>query len=248
MPDLTPAAWTLAVLGALGIGLAKAGFAGVSLLYVVIFAMLFGARESSGLVLPLLLIGDVGAIQSFRQHARWDYVWKMLPPACVGILAGSLMIGRLNPAAFRPTIGAIVLALTVLQLIRMARPEWLGAVPHSAWFAWTMGILAGITSMLANASGPIIALYTLAVGLPKLEFVGTSAWFFLIVNAIKVPFSAALGLIHADSLLLNVVLAPGVAVGLWGGRWLTHRISQRVFDGLLLAFAGLAALRMVWGM
>jgi uncharacterized membrane protein YfcA len=245
MPDLTAAAWALAVVGALGIGLAKAGFAGVSLLYVVIFAMLFGARESSGVVLPLLLLGDLGAIRSFRQHARWDYIWTMLPPACVGILAGSLLMGGLEPAAFRPTLGATVLGLTILQLVRMWKPEWLGTVPHARWFAWTMGILAGITSMLANASGPIIALYTLAVGLPKLEFVGTSAWFFLIVNAIKVPFSAALGLIHADSLLLNVVLAPAVALGLWGGRWITHRISQQVFDGLLLAFAGIAALRML---
>ena len=245
MPDLTPAQWVLATIGALGIGVAKAGFAGVSLLYVVIFAFLFGARESSGIVLPLLLIGDLGAIRFFRQHARWDYVRKMLPPACVGILIGTLLIGRLKESAFRPTIGAIVLALTTLQLIRMVRPAWLGNVPHSRWFAWSMGILAGITSMLANASGPIIALYTLAVGLPKLEFVGTNAWFFMIVNAIKVPFSLGLGLIHLNSLMINVVLAPAIAVGVIGGQWLTHRLSQRTFDGLLLAFAAAAALRLL---
>lgn len=245
MPDLTPAQWILATIGALGIGVAKAGFAGVSLLYVVIFAFLFGARESSGIVLPLLLIGDLGAIRFFRQHARWDYVWKMLPPACVGIVVGTFLIGRLDEAAFRPTVGAIVLGLTALQLVRMIRPAWLGNIPHSRWFAWSMGILAGITSMLANASGPIVALYTLAVGLPKLEFVGTNAWFFLIVNALKVPFSLGLGLIHSNSLMLNVVLAPAIAVGVIGGQWLTHRLSQRAFDGWLLAFATAAALRLL---
>jgi len=245
MPDLTPFEWMLAVVGALGIGVAKAGFAGVSLLYVVTFAFLFGARESSGIVLPLLLLGDLGAIRLFRQHARWDYVRKMLPPACAGIVLGSILIGRLDEAAFRPTIGTIVLTLTILQIVRMARPERLGHVPHAWWFRWSMGMLAGVTSMLANASGPIIALYTLAVGLPKLELVGTNAWFFMIVNAIKVPFSFGLGLIHPDSLMINVILAPAIACGLWGGQWLTRRMPQRLFDGLLLCFAGVAALRML---
>jgi hypothetical protein len=99
--------------------------------------------------------------------------------------------------------------------------------------------------MLANASGPIIALYALAVGLPKLEFVGTYAWFFLLINAFKVPFSWALGLVHVGTLMLNVVLAPPIALGVIAGRWLTHRVPQHIFNGLLLAFAAIAALRLV---
>jgi len=99
--------------------------------------------------------------------------------------------------------------------------------------------------MLANAAGPIMALYFLAVALPKLEFVGTSAWFFFILNVFKVPFSAGLGLIHKDTLLLNAVLVPVIVIGLFAGRWLIRRVSQRLFDGLLLAFAALAALRLL---
>jgi hypothetical protein len=245
MPDLSLTQWLLAIVAAMGIGVAKAGFAGVSLLYVVIFAFIFGALDSTGIALLLLLVGDVGAVAAFRQHARWDYVWRMLPPACVGVIAGFLLMGRLSEAAFRPTIGGIILVLTALHLIRIARPHWLGGMPHTRTFAWTMGIMAGVTSMLANASGPIIALYALAVGLPKLQFVGTSAWFFLIVNAFKVPFSYSLGLIHGHTLLLNAALAPPIALGVIVGHWMTHRVSQRVFDSLLLAFAAGAALRLV---
>ena len=245
MPPLTLTEWLLAIVAAMGIGIAKAGFAGVSLLYVVIFAFIFGAKDSTGIALLLLLIGDVGAVAAFRQHARWDYVWRMLPPACVGVIVGFLLMGRLSEAAFRPTIGGIILVLTILHLVRLARPAWLGEIPHTRTFAWGMGIMAGITSMLANASGPIVALYALAVGLPKLQFVGTSAWFFLIVNAFKVPFSYALGLIGGHTLLLNAALAPPIALGVLAGRFMTHRISQRVFDGLLLAFAAGAALRLV---
>jgi hypothetical protein len=245
MSDFPISHWLLAVLGAVGIGVARAGFAGISLLTVVIFAFLFGARDSTGLALPMLLIGDLFAVGAFRAHARWDYIRRMLPPTCIGIVVTAAVMSRLTDEAFRPVIGAIVLALTVAQLVRMWRPEWFGTVPHARWFAWSMGLLAGVTTMLANASGPIVALYALAIALPKLEFVGTNAWFFLIVNAFKVPFSLALGLIHGQSLALNVVLAPAILAGLLAGRSLVHRVPQRLFDALLLLFAGIASLRLV---
>jgi hypothetical protein len=127
----------------------------------------------------------------------------------------------------------------------MRRPEWFLHVPHARWFVWSIGLLAGVTTMLANAAGPIMALYFLAASLPKLEFVGTSAWYFLIVNAFKVPFSARLGLIRPDTLLLNAALAPLIALGILAGRWLVHRVPQRLFDVLLLAFAAIAALRLI---
>ncbi len=245
MPDLTPLQWLLAVLGAVGIGVAKSGFSGVSMLHVLIFASLFGARDSTGVVLPMLIVGDVLAVRTFRQHARWDYIRRLLPPAALGVIAGALLVQRLGEAQYKPLIGAIILGLTALQLLRLGRPALFDHVPHTRWFAWAMGLLVGVTTMLANAAGPIAALYLLAVALPKLEFVGTSAWLFLIINCFKVPFSVGLGLIHRDTLLLNAALVPAIAAGLFGGRWLVHRIPQRLFDVLLLGFAALAALRLV---
>lgn len=245
MPDLTLTQWLLAILAAAGIGVAKSGFSGVSMLHVLVFAFLFGARESTGVVLPLLIVGDICSLLAFHQHARWDYVRRMLPPACCGVIIGWLLMHRLDEAVFKPLIGSIILTLTTLQIVRMRRPEWFTHVPHAMWFAWSMGLLAGVTTMLANAAGPIMALYLLAVALPKFELVGTSAWYFFIVNSFKVPFSVALGLIHRETLLLNLVLIPAVALGLLAGRWLVKRIPQRLFDGLLLAFAAVAALRLI---
>lgn len=245
MPSFSQAQWIFAILGAFGIGVAKSGFAGVSLLHVVIFAWLFGARESTGVVLPMLLLGDVLAVCAFRQHARWEYVRRMLPPAIAGIVAGWLLMHRLSGEAYKPLIGGIILVLTVLQLCRQARPALFERVPHRAWFAWTMGSLAGATTMLINGAGPIMALYFLSLALPKFELIGTNAWFFLVVNGLKVPFSASLGLIHANTLQLNAMLVPAVATGLFVGRWLVHRVPQRLFDGLLLLFAAVAALRLI---
>ena len=245
MPELPATQWLLALLAAFGVGVAKSGFAGLSMVHVLVFAFLFGARDSTGVVLPMLIIGDICAVCAFRQHARWDYIRKMLPPAMLGVVGGWLVMRWLSEAAFKPVTGGIILALTTLQLFRMSRPQLFEHVPHALWFAWMMGLLAGVTTMLANAAGPIMALYFLAVALPKMEFVGTSAWFFLILNCAKVPFSVELGLIHPGTLLFNAALAPAIIVGLFVGRWLVVRISQRLFDAFLLAFVAIAALRLI---
>lgn len=245
MFELTPGEWTLALLAAFGVGLSKSGFAGVGLFHVVVFAHLFGARPSTGIILPMLLIGDISTLVAFRQHARWEYVWRILPPALVGILIGWLAMHRIDNAHFRPVVGGIILLLAVLQIARMWRPQWFAHVPHATWFAWTLGLTAGVTTMLANAAGPIVALYLLAIALPKFEFVGTSAWFFFIINAIKVPLSTELGLIDFDTLRFNLLLAPVIVCGLLGGRWLVHRVPQKLFDSLLLIFASMAAVRLI---
>jgi uncharacterized protein len=245
LPDLTLSQWLLAIVAAACLGIAKAGLAGTSLVHVVVFALLFGARNSTGVVLPMLLIGDVCAVFAYHQHARWIYVRRMLPPACIGVASGAFLMRHISNDAFKPVIGSIILLLTFLQVIRMQRPQWFERVPHSPWAAWAIGLLAGITTMMANAAGPVIAVYCLALSLPKLEIVGTTAWFFFIINAFKVPFSLGLGLIGRQTLLLNAALAPVVLGGVLGGRWLVYRLPQRVFDLLLLGFAAIAALRLI---
>jgi uncharacterized membrane protein YfcA len=245
MPQLTPTQWLLAVIGAMGIGIAKSGFSGVSLLHVLVFIHLFGARDSTGVVLPMLIVGDILAVITFRQHARWSYIRRLLPPAATGVIIGALLARRLTEAQYKPLIGAIILSLTILQILRLWKPMAFQHLPHRMWFAWTMGLIMGVTTMLANAAGPVAGLYLLAVSLPKFELVGTAAWFFFVINCFKVPFSAALGLIHPDSLRLNACLIPAIAAGLITGRWLVVRIPQRLFDALLLAFAGVAALRLL---
>ena len=245
MPALSPLEWLLAVAGALGVGVTKAGFSGVSLVHVLIFAFIFGARESTGIILPMLVAADVFAVRAFRQHAQWIYVRRLLPPAFVGIVHGFVLMGRMEARLFEPAIRWNHSRNHGPPIGRMFCSHWLAHVPHSTAFAWTMGLAAGTTTMMANAAGPVFVLYALAVSLPKLALVGTGAWFFFIVNLIKLPFSAALGVIHAQTLLLNLVLLPAVFAGIGVGRWLTRRVPQRLFDGLMLAFAGIAALRLI---
>jgi uncharacterized membrane protein YfcA len=245
IPDLDQAQWALALLAVFSAGLSKAGFTGIGLVAVIVFASIFGARDSTGVVLPLFIAADFGAVGIFRQHARWDYIRRTLPPAAAGVIAGTLIMQRMDNASFRPVLGSVILALTVVQLTRLRWPDLFGRVPHSRGVALGLGFLAGMTTMMANAAGPLVALYFVAVGLPKFEIVGTLAWFFFIINLFKVPFSAGIGVIHGSSLLLDAILVPAVFAGLFAGRWLIHRVPQRAFDALMLTFAGVAALRLL---
>lgn len=245
LPDLTIAQWLLVVIGAIGIGVSKAGFSGVGFVHLILFALIFGPRESTGIILPMLIVGDVLAVVTFRQHARWDYMQQMLPPACVGVIIGAMAMPRIDDRGFSPLIGWILAILATLQLTHMWKPAVFAGAPQTRAFAWAMGLVAGCTTMLVNGAGPIIALFGLAVGLPKWEFVGTSAWFFLIINVFKVPFSYSLGLIHAPTLALNVVLVPAIIGGVALGRWLVHVVPQRLFNALLLIFAAIAAMRLI---
>jgi uncharacterized membrane protein YfcA len=243
--DLSWTSWLLLAVAALGIGITKSGFSGVSLVHVLVFAYVFGARASTGVVLPMLIAGDVIAMWIYGKDADWKYVRRMMPPALVGVVLGWWWMGRLSEVYYRPLIGAIILGLAGLQLLRMRREAWFANVPHSQWFAWVMGMLVGITTMLANAAGPVFGLFLLAIGLPKREFVGTAAWFFLLLNVLKIPFSANLGLIQRETLMLNLVLLPLIVVGLGMGRAVIHRIPQRTFDTVILIFSAAAAIHML---
>lgn len=245
MNDFSAGDWLLMVIGAFGIGVAKSGLAGVSMVHVIVFALVFGARTSTGVLLPLLIIGDICAVKMLGRDVLWSYVRKLLPPALIGVVIGWLLLDQLDENVFRPLIGTIILSLCGGQLLRMWRPDLLEHVPHTTWFAWMMGILTGITTMLANAAGPIVSIFLLAISLPKMQLVATAAWFFLILNISKVPFSMNLGLIDRSTLLINVILAPMILVGLFCGRWIVRKIPQRLFDSLILIFTAVAALRLI---
>lgn len=231
--------------GALGIGFSKAGFPGVSMLHVVLYALVFGSLESTGVLLPMLVIGDICAIQFFGQKADWGHVRRLLPPTLVGILFGWMLMGILDEGIFKFVVATIILALACVQVWRLWKPGAFDNFPHTTWFALLLGLLAGLTTMLANAAGPVVALYLLAVNLPKWELIGTSAWLFFVLNVLKLPLSYQLDLINAETLRIDLMLAPAIPIGMLAGRWLVHRVSQKLFNTILLAFTVIMAIRLM---
>jgi uncharacterized membrane protein YfcA len=239
------AGWIAALLGAVAIGLNKGGLTGLGILPVIFFATALPPRESTGLVLPLLIAGDVCAVITYRRDVVWKVFLMLLPPALFGVVIGFLGMNLISAAAFGPLIGWIVMALIAVQFIRDFYGQTLDRLFHSRLFGLFMGVLAGVTTMIANAAGPVANLYFLSIRLPKLNLIGTSSWLFFAINCFKVPFSAHLGLINAYSLHLSLTLAPLVVLGFFGGKLLAARMPEKVFAWFLLACTFAGALRLV---
>jgi uncharacterized membrane protein YfcA len=242
---LEPWQWVLAVVGALLVGISKTGIAGLGMLFVVIFAQIIPAKQATGIVLPLLCFGDIVAVASYRQHTQWRFLWKLFPWTAAGVLIGYFTLGRIDDREAKLLIGWIILALLALHLIRRWRakneePE------HGWWFAPMIGVLAGFTTLVANAAGPLMAIYLLSMRLPKMEFVGTGAVFFLLLNLFKVPFMVHLGLINSASFSINLWLAPAVVIGALLGRKLLVGINQKLFENLALGLAAAAGLKLLF--
>jgi len=144
-------------------------------------------------------------------------------------------------------IGAILVTIVVVHFWRRARTKTLTDLeaetkPHPLLAAVT-GVSAGFSTMVANAAGPIMVIYLLAMRLPKYIFMGTAAWYFFILNLFKVPFSYSLGLINANSLPISLALAPVAVAGALTGRVLIRHINQQVFELLALVLTFVAGLR-----
>ncbi len=249
---LTPEMWALAVLGAVLVGVAKTGVGGLGMLAVAIFSTVLGnSKQASGVVLPLLIVGDVFAVVAYRRHARWGFLWKLFPWTAAGVALGYFAMDRVSDAQAQVLIGAIIVGMTILHVWKKRRDARLtapgGEEPeHGVWFAPTIGVLAGFTTLVANAAGPLMALYLLAMRLPKMDFVGTGAVFFLLLNWFKVPFMVDLGLITKASVGFNAILAPAVIVGAVAGKWILKKIEPGVFEQVVLGLSALAGLKLLW--
>lgn len=243
--SLSPLDWMLICTGALLVGLGKGGLVGVGNLTVILFAMVFPAKASVGLLLPVLIAADIVAITVYRRHAHWGYLWRLLPWMGLGILLGYFLFGILSDLVVKRFIGGIVLAMTLIQIARLlarryGRADFAEQLPHSLGFRSVLGVLGGFATMVANAAGPVGQLYFISVGLPKMAFIGTGAWCFFIVNVVKVPLQAHLGIINLDSLQISLTLAPVAMLGAWVAPRVVRYIPQQVFTFAVWFFIVLA--------
>lgn len=246
IPHLAMWQWGLVASSALLIGMSKTGITGIGIFAIAAFTIILPARESVGAILPLLILGDLLAVTLYRRHAVWRHVLRLFPWAALGVVLGYFAVRVVDARQVSVLIGSILIALVGLQWWRNRRRTDADNVPQHPALVVGVGILAGWTTMVANAAGPIMVLYLLAMRLPKIEFVGTTAWFFMLINLFKVPWSANLGLINPQSLGLDLMLAPAVVLGAWIGRVALPYINQRLFENMALLFTLLAAIRLLF--
>ncbi|KOT77776.1 membrane protein [Streptomyces rimosus subsp. pseudoverticillatus] len=257
------------VAAALLVGVSKTAVSGVGAISVALFAAVLPAKQSTGALLPLLLVGDVLAVSAYRWHADWPALLRLLPSVAVGVLLGAVFVARVDDAVMCRTIGVLLLTIVAHYLWQRRRTRTASggsdttgapqgrtdtecgtALPSAATRtqhgrALAFGLVAGFATMVANAGGPAMSLYLLSAGFTMLGFLGTAALFFLIVNLLKLPFSVGLGLIDTDALMLDALLVLAVPVGAFLGRAAVHRIDQALFERLMLVFTTLSSVNLL---
>ncbi|MFW5844672.1 MAG: sulfite exporter TauE/SafE family protein [Planctomycetota bacterium] len=259
LPDLLWWQWLLGGLAAMLVGLAKTGIPGAGILVVPLMASAFGGRPSVGTLLPLLIVADCFAVFWYRRHAQWDKLWGLVPWVAVGLGLGGLVHWLLGDATvggwrsadlFTPLIGLVVLLMLGIHLLRTRLGDRL--TPHSRLGVAAAGTGTGVATTLANAAGPIMTIYLAGKGLPKEQFMGTNAWFFLLLNLSKVPLFLlvaalpdAAPLITPASLTIDACLLPLIVPGVFLGKWLLPRFSNTWFYTAVLGLAALAALKLL---
>ena len=248
---LSPQGWLLAVVCALVVGMSKCGMAGLGTLAVPLLASVLPPRLSTGALLPMLIIGDSMGVTHFNRHANWKILFRLMPPALTGIFLGYWMLNQpwLNDKVIRKSIGGIVIALLILNhfrdRIRFDIGDGRRVNAAGLAVAVLFGVTAGITTMIANAAGPILLIYLLAMNLPKDEFIGTSAWYFLVLNWCKVPLMMHLGMINRDSMMFNLQLFPAILAGALLGIVLAQKMSNKSYSIWVQVLTIVAALKLL---
>ena len=223
------------------VGISKAGIKGVAIINVTLMALAFGAKESTGLVVPLLILADIFAVVYYNRHCQWSYILRFLPWIIVGILIGVFIGMDLDEQTFKIGMAIIILGSVVMMYLWDRKKT--KNVPSHWSFAGFIGVLAGITTMIGNLAGAFSNIFFLAMRLPKNEFIGTAAWLFLIINLFKLPFHIwAWGTITPETLLINLKLAPAIFLGLFVGVRLVKIIKEDFYRKMILVLTALGAI------
>jgi uncharacterized protein len=244
--DLSFIDWVTIAFCSVIMGASKSGLPGLSILAVPLMANVFDTKQSTGLLLGILILGDIFAIIYHRENAKWQYIFRVLPAAVCGIVAGFFAMKVVTDEQLKPIIGLIVLAMLGVNYWRMNRKNEDKNIPAPLWLSLWLGFLAGVTTMMANAAGPVMIIYLVAMRLPKMEFVGTAAWFFFIVNWIKVPFSINLGIMSWESLKVDFMMLPFILIGAISGYFVLKRIPQKAFTTAAQLLAAAAAIKLLF--
>lgn len=245
--ELTLLNWITVALCATMMGVSKTGIPGLGILAVPLMANIFeDTKESTGLLLGILILADIFAIIYHRNNARWYHIVRLLPAAVCGIIVGYFGLKVVSNEQLKPIIGAIVLLMLAVNYWRTHTRNENDTIPTPFWLAFWLGFIAGITTMMANAAGPVMIIYLLAMGLPKMEFVGTGAWFFFIVNWIKVPFSASLDLMNGASVKVDLMMLPFIFIGAIMGVFFLKKIPQKTFTIVVQVLAAAAAVKLLF--
>jgi len=225
--------------------MAKTGMQGINVIAIPFMAIVFGAKPSTGVILPMLCFADLLAVFYYRRTCRWKYVFKPLPAAIAGFFLAIAIDKFIDPADFKKMMSiSIFMGLGVMLWMRYnSKREITRKIQASALYAPAFGILGGFSTMIGNAAGSIMSVYLLSMNLPKFALVGTNAWFFLVVNYLKVPLQVFVWHnINLTTLTLNALSIPFIILGAWVGIVFLKNIPEAKYRVFLVGMTVVSAL------
>ena len=229
---------------ALFIGMSKTGVHGVGMVAVPLLAIVFGGQKSSGVMLPILCLADVIGVWYYHRHASWVHLKKLLPWTVVGTIIGTYVGGVIDDDTFK-IVMAIIILFSVVIMVWLERGNREN-VPDYYWFAVITGVAGGFTSMIGNLAGSVMAIYLLSMRLPKNSFIGTAAWFFLIMNLFKLPFHIfAWKTVDLNTFLLDLSALPVIALGAFVGIQIVRRMNEKTYRWFIISMTIVAATSML---
>ncbi|MDP3915241.1 MAG: sulfite exporter TauE/SafE family protein [Bacteroidota bacterium] len=233
--------WVIIMACGMLIGMSKVGVPGVSMIVVPALAFIFGAKASTGVLLPILMMADIFGVAYYRRHANWGHLIKVLPWAVIGLLLALWVGEKVNDEQFKNLI-AILVFLSIGLMLWQDKRKGTNLFPDKWWFAASMGILGGFATMIGNVAGPVFAIYLLAMHLPKNSFIGTGAWFFMIINFTKFPLQLFVwDNISLETLTIDLITLPAIALGAFAGIRLVKIIPENTYRGFVIAITAISA-------
>jgi uncharacterized membrane protein YfcA len=229
----------LVLIIALLIGLSKGGFGGPVPVALItpLLSQIMPASQAVGLVLPLLLIGDLIALRIYWR--QWDIhrVRLMLPLAVIGIVLGGALLlflaDQKQDLLLRRILGAFTL-FVVLYKVGSASLKNVEYQPRD-WHGHLAGWASGFGSALANVGAPPFTAYMLLQDVNPTIFMGTTTLFFAIVNFLKLPITLLSSNVLNLHLLASIIwVLPVIPVGAWLGKRFVRRVNPLIFERMML--------------
>jgi len=244
MLGLTGLEMGMMIVAAVIIGFSKTGIQGATIPAVALVAVIFGGKPSAGIMLPMLMFGDFLAIYQYGKQGKFSDVLKLLPAAVVGVILGAVTGNYLDDKQFKMLMGIIVFACLALLIHREVTKRVL-TVPDHPVFHWGVGAISGFSSMVGNAAGPIFTVYLLTQKLTKNRMIGTTAWFFFLINIVKLPFHIFMWqTITWETFRYTLLMIPFIAVGAVLGTKFVRKINEIWYKRIIMMMTAIAAIRL----
>lgn len=239
--------FALAIPAVLFAGISKGGFgSGAAFASSAILAIIFPPAVAIGVMLPLLILMDAGALRAFWRQWNWALSRFVILGALPGVALGAAFYRVANADMIRFILGVISIGFVFWQVANEIGWVKRRERPVTAFGGLVGGLTGGFTSFISHAGGPPVAVYLLSQKISKTTYQACSVLIFTVINLFKLVPYTFLGIFSADMMLAGLYLSPFALIGVWLGVKAHHRIPERAFFRLTYGLLTITGGKLIW--